>query len=636
MREKTRIILYASAGFLLLAVCFFTGRVTSPFFYFIYPLIMLMSIYIGFNTLMSIGFTFGTMFALMAFPGGSVTTDLFALFAKLLSLFLTSLASAIVARTFCRERERSENAIATFRGLSDDLKYKTMNLQAALDALSEVHVRLQNVDRGKTKFLANVTHELRTPLSSIRSYSEILMNYDDIDSETRLEFLKTINAESERMTIMINENLDLLKVESGKCELHTSPVNPRELLTGSMQVVAPMAGEKGIPILLDVPDNIPCVIGDPNQLTQVLVNLLNNAVKFTMAGEITLSVRVRDNYAEFSVADTGEGIFPEEKEAIFDEFYRISDNIPNRPKGSGLGLSISKKIVEYHHGSIGVESEPGKGSTFFFTIPLAGTAPETPVEEQFPVANEVRKQFGSILVVCENVAIRHSLRKKLEEMGYKTLGAGNPAKGLEIACAMIPALIISDVAEKWNELMQLAGWAKTAGIKVIMTTLHIGQKGDLRVVFNGYFSKPFDKFAIISTLEPIHKNKSRIVLVSTEQEESRNMQVLLGTKGYGINLFIDCGEAARACRNSPPDAIIVGSYTPAGVEEFVSALQAHTETAAIPLYLIVKSLYGKQVDTVTCNVANYKSCDEGLYALIMEVEKVYARKWGELKGDGGL
>lgn len=589
---------------------------------------MFLSIYIGFNPLILIGLSWGLLFVLVSSLAGPGVRELLPFFTELVSLFLTALVAAVVARTFSSERERSENAIATFHGLSDDLKHKTMNLQSALDALSEVHARLQEVDREKTRFLANVTHELRTPLSSIRSYSEILLNYDDIDGETSREFLKIINVESERLTMMINENLDLLRIESGKLELNISQVNPRDILNGSVQVVAPMAGDKGLPILLDVPEEIHGIKGDANQLTQVLVNLLNNAVKFTTEGKITAGVRVKNNNAEFFVADTGEGIFPEEKEAIFDEYYRISDSIPDRPKGSGLGLSISKKIVEYHNGAMWVESEPGKGSTFYFTVPLA-EAPETVVEECLPIVDEECKKYGPILVVCESIAIRHSLRRKLEEMGFQTLGADSPARGNEIACAMAPGLIISNIAENWHDFMQLESWAKTAGVPVIIATFLISQKGDLRVAVSGYFSKPFDKFEIISALSLCHKNKSRIILVSPDQEESRNMQVLLGAEGYGVNLFMDCIDAVRACRNSPPDAIIVGSFPQAKVEELISSFYAASETAGIPLFLILKSPYGKFIKTVTHDVMDRRSGREGLYALIMEVEKVYARKWGE-------
>jgi signal transduction histidine kinase len=144
-----------------------------------------------------------------------------------------------------------------------------------------------------------------------------------------------------------------------------------------------MAQEKGITLLLDIPADIPLVKGDANLLNQVLVNLLNNAIKFTAQGRITAGVRMKEQSAEFFVADTGEGIFPEEKEVIFDEFYRISGQVPDRPRGSGLGLSIAKKLVEYHGGRIWVESTPGKGSTFYFTIPAAG-------EVSVPVAHKSR------------------------------------------------------------------------------------------------------------------------------------------------------------------------------------------------------------------------------------------------------
>jgi signal transduction histidine kinase len=249
--------------------------------------------------------------------------------------------------------------------LNEDNNQKSLELQTAFDALSKAHLQLQETERIKSRFLADISHELRTPLTSIRSYSEILLDYNDIDDVTRKDFIHTINDESIRMTLLINENLDLLRMEAGKFEINITSVNPLLLIEVSIKVVAPMARKKGLPLIVDVPADFPQVMGDQNQLTQVLVNLLHNAVKFTVAGKITAGVQQKEKMAEFFVADTGEGIFPEEKEVIFDEFYRISETVPGRPPGSGLGLTIAKQIVERQGSNIWVDSIPGKGSTFF-------------------------------------------------------------------------------------------------------------------------------------------------------------------------------------------------------------------------------------------------------------------------------
>lgn len=616
---------------LLLSLCFLTGGSQSPFRFAYFPLIILLALRVGYNLLLQAGFTFSILFVLMAVLDPPPGRHLVDLMAEALSFFLVTVTAGFVAgfvvRNLEHERERSENAIATFHNLSEDLKHRTMNLQTTLEALSEAHDRLKEIDRNKSKFLANVSHELRTPLSSIRSYSEILLSYDDIDKETRQEFIRTINSESERMTGLVNQNLDLLRMESGKFELTISQLPPAELIAGSIRVVAPMAGEKNIPLETDLPSDLPLVRGDRDQLVQVFINLMNNAIKFTTEGKITAGARLKDEHVEFFVADTGEGIFPEEKDAIFDEFFRIAGNVPNRPRGSGLGLSIAKKIVEFHGGNIRVDSTPGKGSTFFFTVPVAVDEKRPAADNGYRAMAEVTVGHGPVLTLYESIAIRQSLRKNLEKLGYQTLGADTPERGLEIAVAVKPDLIIAEFSERGAEFLELEKWAKRNGIIVLMAPLYINTvNGELCLAVNGYLDKPFDRYQIVSLFERFQKGRGRLCVVSPDQGEARNLQVLLGAEGYGADLFMDEREAVRTSANSSFQGVIIGSLPKGRLEEALASLKGAPQFRSTPFFVLRERPAGGYLKMMTIDDASWRKGGGGLSPMIAEIEMAYGRK----------
>jgi signal transduction histidine kinase/CheY-like chemotaxis protein len=591
-----------------------------------FPYIVLLALRTNISTLLKTGFTFSILFLLMAFFYRPPDRQLPDMSAGVLAFFLVTVATAFVTRDLEGERGRMAKTAATFQGLNKEIKQKSVELQSALDSLSKAHLQLQEADRIKNRFLANISHELRTPLTSIRSYSEILLDYDEIDDATRKEFIHTINDESERMALMINENLDLLRIKAGKFETNFTSVNPLLLMDVSIKVVAPMAEKKEIPLIVDVAADFPPVKGDQNQLIQVLVNLLNNAVKFTSTGEITAGVRQKEEMAEFFVADTGEGIFPEEKDVIFTEFYRISESVPDRPLGSGLGLTIAKQIVEHHGGRIWVESTPGKGSTFYFTIPIFAEEAEYVPPEPFHETAEHSWKHEPILVLYESIAIRQSLRKMLEDLGYTTIGADTPKRGMEISSGIRPGLIITDHLEGGENFTELGNWAKDAGIKILMAPLYINPaNGYLGLLANGLLSKPFDRFQIVSIIETFVKNKGNLLIISPLQDEARKLQVLLGAEGYTATLYIDESEALKAPHASVADGIIIGSFPKPRRENVITALKRETHYNALPFFLLQSEGSGRFVAAVTLDPASARNSGKGISPLIMAIEKFFVK-----------
>ncbi len=228
----------------------------------------------------------------------------------------------------------------------------------------------QKLDQLKSDFVSKVSHELRTPLTSIKGFAEILLSYQDVDPKTQREFISIIHEESERLTRLINDILDLSKIESGKTEWHIQPISPFEIVVRAAKSVRAMALEKNLPIVIEVPETLPKIQGDADQLIQVLNNLLSNAIKFSNHGNITIEGAQEDTRVRISVIDAGIGIPKPDIETVFDKFHQLGDTRSGKPRGTGLGLAICREIVQHLGGKIWCESEPGKGSRFHFTLPV--------------------------------------------------------------------------------------------------------------------------------------------------------------------------------------------------------------------------------------------------------------------------
>ncbi len=224
----------------------------------------------------------------------------------------------------------------------------------------------------KDWFISAISHELRTPLTSIRSFSEILERYEDLTGEERLEFAGIIREESERLTLMIDDVLDLSRIVHGQLELTPMPFDLVPMIARACKLFSRQAAERRMELRQELPDQA-WVSADESAIARVLNNLLGNAFKFTPdGGSIELSVRGVAGEVEVSVRDTGVGIAPADQERIFERFTQLDNRLTGKPAGSGIGLAICKELVETSDGSIWVESQPGEGATFRFTLPAAG------------------------------------------------------------------------------------------------------------------------------------------------------------------------------------------------------------------------------------------------------------------------
>ena len=251
------------------------------------------------------------------------------------------------------------------------LEQQSHALEATTAELRRANERLREVDRLKDDFVSTVSHELRTPLTSIRSFSEILLDNPALEQQQRQEFLRIIVTESERLTRLINDMLDLAKIEAGKLEWHMERVSTSEVAREAATALGQLFRDKSVKLEANLLDGVSTVIADRDRLFQVVVNLLSNAVKFSPRGVglVTLTVENDADGVRLSVADNGPGIAPSDREAIFERFRQVGDTLTAKPEGSGLGLAISRMIVEHFGGRASVGDAPGGGAIFQIWLP---------------------------------------------------------------------------------------------------------------------------------------------------------------------------------------------------------------------------------------------------------------------------
>jgi signal transduction histidine kinase len=267
-------------------------------------------------------------------------------------------------------RPFSEREIGLLRTFGDQAAIALENVRLFRE-IQDKSRQLETANQHKSEFLANMSHELRTPLNAIIGFSEVLLErlFGEINDKQD-DYLKDIHSSGRHLLTLINDILDLSKVEAGRMELELSTFDLSAAISNAMTLVRERAQRHGIVLGQEVDPDLGELVADERKFKQILLNLLSNAVKFTPdGGRIDVSARADGDNVVVAVHDTGIGIAPEDHAAVFEEFRQVGRNYTNKQEGTGLGLALTRKFVELHGGTIRVESQPGQGSTFTFTLP---------------------------------------------------------------------------------------------------------------------------------------------------------------------------------------------------------------------------------------------------------------------------
>jgi len=429
-------------------------------------------------------------------------------------------------------------------------------LTAARDAADEAN-------RTKSSFLANMSHELRTPLNAIIGYSEILQeDAADKGDQQPIDDLKKIESAGRHLLGLINNILDLSKIESGKMDLFVEPVDIQALIKEVLSIVQPLANKSGNIIEVICPAEIGTFRSDQTKVKQSLLNLISNANKFTSKGKLTLTVG-RDNNSRiyFRVTDTGVGMAPDQLGRLFQAFSQADASTTKRFGGTGLGLAITKHFCTMLGGDVTVESTLGKGSTFTIWLPDQG---ETPVAVEAPApiaaADDGR---ATVLVVDDDSSVRNLLGRTLEGEGYRVITASNGIDALTLARQHKPQAITLDVMmpklDGWGALRALKADAELRDIPVIMVTV-LNERGmAIPLGAADFVTKPVDRQRLTTILRDhcANPNNLSILVVEDNQPTREALCRTLASMGYAAHAAVNGRNGLDWLASHPTPSLIL-------------------------------------------------------------------------------
>ncbi|WP_138502748.1 PAS domain S-box protein [Nostoc sp. PA-18-2419] len=451
----------------------------------------------------------------------------------------------------------------------------------------------KEIDKMKTDFISTVSHELRTPLTSVLGFASIIKEKLESDVFPMLtgedrklqktikrvgDNLNIIVSEAERLTSLINDVLDIAKMEAGKVEWQMQPLDPTELLDWATTSTAALFETNGLELITEIEPGLPEVVGDRNRLLQVLINLISNAIKFTQSGSISCRIKQENDAICISIIDTGVGIAPEDQPKVFEKFRQVGDTLTDKPKGTGLGLPICKQIVEHHGGRIWVESQPGKGSTFSFIIPIYTSNHKTSaklnldalvkqLKEHVITTNTVPyENRKTILVVDDDANIRELLRQQLENEGYNVREAKDGMDAIHQIKIARPDLILLDVMMPQINGFDVAAVLKnnpqTADIPIIILSIIENKERGYHIGIDRYLTKPINTENLLGEIGLLltQGTSSKKVLVVDENASTlKTISDVLQTQGYSVIEASNPQECINKALSVKPDMIIIDS-----------------------------------------------------------------------------
>jgi signal transduction histidine kinase/CheY-like chemotaxis protein len=473
----------------------------------------------------------------------------------------------------------------------------------------ETAERLREVDRLKSQFLANMSHELRTPLNSIIGFSRVVLKgIDGPITEQQREDLEAIYNSGQHLLGLINDILDVSKIEAGKMELDFEPVNLKEIIKGVMSTAIALVKDKPIELQQSIPSDLPTITADERRVRQILLNLVSNAAKFTDEGSIRVAAEVdtagaRQDTAgareiRLSVTDTGRGIGQEEMETVFEPFTQVDASTTREHGGTGLGLTISHSFVQLHGGRMWVESELGEGSTFTFTLPIEGPPsyveePRDPIDEEALLRPE---EDSGPLVLCvdDDTGVISLYRRYLHLRGYRVFGLTDSNRVLDVAKRLNPYAITLDVMmpqkDGWDVIRELKDDPETSDIPVIICSIISEEERGMSLGAADYLVKPIMEEDLVMALDRLDRAPGiHQVLIVDDHADDRHLlrRMIESQEGYEVVEAAGGEEAVMLLEELRPHIIILDLMMPE-VDGFavLESVKSNEATRSIPVIVV--------------------------------------------------
>ena len=465
----------------------------------------------------------------------------------------------------------------------------------AQEVLVHAKEEAENATKFKDQFLSTMSHELRTPLNAVLGFSDLLADerYGPLNDRQQ-RYVSHIHTGGKHLLELITDILDISKIEAGRMELTLEDVTVASAFTEVISALYPLAEKKSQALLQRVEPNLH-VHADAMRFKQMLMNLVGNAIKFTPeGGRIEMTAHHVDNQVRVEVHDNGPGIPLEQQQRIFEAFFRLTES-GSATEGTGLGLAITARLVELHGSKLGIESQPGAGASFYFSLPLLVGAADQPIQTFLPMPRA--QKAPRILVVEDNAATGQLIQSQLASSGYETLRCDRPERATDMAAEHQPDAITLDLIMKpvhgLQVLLQLKNDPRTSNIPVIVVTIEDQRGLGTALGADEYLIKPVDKATLLAAVERCLESRggaapTRTILVVEDDVSTLEMIVeLLKANGYAVSTATDGEQARISVAQALPELVILDLVLPkVSGFELLAEWRSSPRTADLPVFVL--------------------------------------------------